>query len=123
LPIRDTSPTPIGPPATKPVAGVLHKDGPVVAIRVKDETTPESKAKPSGVEGYELLCSVTNAGTAAPADERQYFSLGLAKKSDRTITFESSDLGKTAHLRPVWINPRGQRGPLGDVVSVNLLAA
>ncbi|HEX8520713.1 MAG TPA: hypothetical protein VF669_00570 [Tepidisphaeraceae bacterium] len=122
LPIRDTSPSAIAPPATKAVASVLARDGVNVALRVKDELTPESKAKPAGVEGYELLCALTTPGASAPADQRQYFSLGLNKKSDRTIAFESADLGKTAHLRPVWINPRGQRGPMGDPVSVNLAA-
>jgi hypothetical protein len=122
LPIRDITPSPIAPPATKAVAMVLGKDGVIVDLRVKDELTLESKAKPPGAAGYELLCAVTAAGAPAPMDDRQYFSFGVAKKSDRTIAFEAADLGKTAHLRPVWISPRGARGPMGDAVSVNLAA-
>jgi len=122
LPILDKTPTPVAPPTTKPVLTIRDSDKQGCSVRAKDELTLETKAKPPGVEGLEILMTIQPAGTPAPADLRQWFSGGIAKRSDFVIPFEPSDAGKVAHIRAAWFSTRGSRGPLSDIVSLPIAA-
>jgi hypothetical protein len=122
LPIIDAEPTRRNPPESRPVIAVRGARSLAHDLRVKDELTLESKRKPAGADGYELMCVILPAGTTPPADPREWFSVGIGKRADYTVTYQPEDAGKVAHLRTVWFSPRGERGVLGEIVSAPIAA-
>jgi len=114
------SPTP--PPATKPVASMVELDGRAHLIRLVDEATPTRRARPLGTAGAEVYSFVAQNGETPPGDLEQWRHEGLATRSEFTVNYEQSDIGKLAHIRAQWINRKGQKGPVSDPITGTVAA-
>ena len=104
-------------PATRPVAHIEHS-GPLRHIlHWVDETTPHTRKKPHGVHGAEVLLKI---GDPAPVDEKTCAHMGIDTASPYTLDFDATDVGKTAYWFTRWVNTRGEKGPLGALVSAKI---
>lgn len=122
LTVQDHVRTPVPPPATKPVVNVVTNGGRRQTIRLVDETTPLKRARPVGVAGAEVYSYVQTSAEAPPADLEAWRFEGLATRSEFEIGYNSADVGKTAHIRALWYNAKGQSGPESDEVIVPIAA-
>lgn len=110
LPLHDRDPSPIPAPATKPVLTVLGIDH----LRLADETSPDSRTKPTGVDGAEIWCYV---GENPPSELSGWSMYGLTTRTRVEVRHRPEDRGKTVHLVARWFNPRKQVGPQSAPVS------
>jgi hypothetical protein len=113
---KDVTPTPVPPPATKPLL-VLASDG---SLRVKDETDPERRGRPPGTKGAVVRMKL---GATPPApDGSDLRFAALATRDVLTLPLAPGSVGQTCWVVAQWYNERGQLGPSSDVVS-KLIAA
>lgn len=119
LTLVDGSVTPTPPPPTRPVPSVATIAPGRHTLRIADEFTPSSRAKPYGAAGAEIYVS---RGVTAPAgvDACQY--VGLATGNTYVVNHAPATAGQTAYYLARWINGRGQRGPVSSVVSGTIAA-
>lgn len=123
VPVHKTTPTPIPAPVTRPIVAVLTPPvGRTVTISVKDETTPEKKAKPFGVDGAEVYSYVPTGDEAPPADLEKWRFEGIAKRYAFDVAFNPEDVGKTTYIVAVWFNPRGESGPVSTPATATVAA-
>jgi len=118
LNVRDTDPTPIPPPATKPILA-LDPDG---ALRLVDETMPDRRGKPAGVAGAAVYMKVAAPGDPAPASvEDAKFTL-LTSRPRCPLPVPPYSNGKTLYVFARWYNARGEMGPVGPMASTSIAA-
>jgi hypothetical protein len=123
LPVHKTTPTVIPVPVTKPVLAIAGiSKGRAVTIRIQDETTPTKNAKPFGVDGAEVYTYVPTASEAPPVDLTKWRFEGIAKRASFELNYDGEDVGKTAYVRALWFNPRGESGPASDDVTATIAA-
>jgi hypothetical protein len=114
--VRDTQPTPVGPPTSRPVGRVDSGQRLRHTVHFADEATPTSKAKPAGATGCEIWVKI---GTA-PVDPAELTFLALDTNSPYVTEFAGADGGKTAHYMLRWVNPRSEKGPWSETVSATI---
>ena len=114
LPIWDREPSPQPPPSTRPVLSLVAAAGNLQLLRVVDETTPTSKAKPEGVAGVEVYAWI---GPNPPAELSQWQSKGLFTRSSFEISYTSEDAAKQATLMARWYNAKGEYGPASEPIT------
>jgi hypothetical protein len=126
LTVRKTTPTPIPAPVTKPIVSPTGSSSASVSIRMSDETTPDSKARPFGAKAMEVWASV---GIAPPAGPDATTFRGLATKNTVgpgsrafVVAFDNADVGKTAYLYGRWVNAAGQPGPWSSIATATIAA-
>lgn len=117
--VRDAVPTPIGAPTSKPVVNVERILNAEHVLRIRDEATPTSNAKPDGAIGAEVWMKV-GPGEPASIDECDY--VGLATRVPYSVTLDAADKGKDAFYIVRYINARGEAGPTSDQVSATIAA-
>lgn len=115
VPPRDPSNTPVPPPATFPVITVLNSTSLQTNIQIRDTLTPTSRAKPAGVEQYELY-AVTSATAITNPAVIPYRR--VATITPFPIPWQSTDAGKTAYIAARWTNRKGDVGPWSAIVPV-----
>lgn len=119
LNLRDSTPTPIPPPATRPIIS-FDTTGPLVSkLRIADELSPSSRAKPSGAIGCEVWVKI---GGTAPISINDCRYEGLATRNQATVEFPAGSGNQTCYAIGRWINERGQVGPASNVVSATIAA-
>ena len=114
LHIRDVSPTPVPPPATKPSLRIVRTDQGFMDITAVDEATPLRRARPVGSVGMLLYRAVATTAINDPADAQFLTFVG---KPAAHSTFTAADRGKTATYFARWTNARGETGPWSNGVS------
>ena len=114
--VRDTTPTPVGPPTTRPVATVDTSERLRHVIEFTDEATPTSKARPAGVMGCEIWVKI---GTT-PVDPSELTFLAVDTRTPYTADFPGADGGKTAHYMLRWVSTRGEKGPWSATASATI---
>ncbi len=114
LHIRDTSPTPVPAPSTKPSLRIVRTDQGFMDITAVDEATPLKRARPVGSVGMLLYRAVATTAINDPA-EAQF--LTFVGKPAAHATFTAADRGKTATYFARWTNARGETGPWSNGVS------
>lgn len=119
LTIPDATGTPIAAPVTKPVATVSQITSGQHTIRLQDELTPLSRAKPFGAIGAEVY---VKRGTTPPVTTADCVFVGVASRDRMVIDHSGATPGQTAYYLCRWINGRGQRGPVSSVVSGTIAA-
>jgi hypothetical protein len=115
---RDAAPTPIPPPATRPLLAV-EPDG---TLRLVDESMPENRRKPAGVSGalvFAKIAPATDAPPVTPDDAR--FAL-LATRARAAVPLPAGSNGKTLWVLAQWYNERGELGPVSAVASTTIAA-
>jgi hypothetical protein len=115
LTIRDTTPTPVPPPATKPLLAV-DPDG---TLRLVDETMPDRRGKPSGVRGAVVFTKIDGPAPTDPDDAK--FSI-LATRFRAALPIPGGSNGKTLWVLAQWFNERGELGPVSAVASTTIAA-
>lgn len=112
--------TPIPAPVTKPLAIVVGYNPLGHVLQIRDESTPDSRAKPAGV----ISCQVWGKiGPVAPIDLSECVMLGVYTKPFLSLTFGSDAGGKKMFYLCRWQTRRGLVGPLSDVISPTVPAA
>jgi hypothetical protein len=114
LPIWDREPSTVPAPSTRPVISLVAAAGNLQLLRVVDETTPTSKAKPEGVAGVEIYAWI---GETPPAELSQWQSKGLFTRSSFEISYTSEDAAKQATLMARWYNAKGEYGPVSEPIT------
>jgi len=114
LTIKSGAHTPVGAPATSPIATVDFSTRLQHSVYFVDENTPTSKAKPEGVHGCEVWKKL---GNPAPVNETELAFAGVCTRSPFTVYFHGDDAGKNAWYWLRWVNTKGEHGPWSSAVS------
>jgi hypothetical protein len=122
LPVHDLAPTPVPVPATKPVLELAGEDICRHTVRLFDEATPTSRAKPQGSAGAQVFTFIAANGENPPIELDQWTLRGLATRSEFEVVYPGADAGKKAYIAARWFNSKGEVGPRSDAVA-RLIAA
>lgn len=117
LTVPDTIRTPSPVPTTHPTAQIDVSQPLRHTGQVRDEATPNRKAKPKGVYGVEVRYQV---GGAEPTDPSQMLTLGTFPNSTFVKDFPLADAGKVVYYYMRWVNKRGQPGPWSELISATI---
>jgi hypothetical protein len=117
LPIRDDTRTRPPVPTTRPVGQVDTSQRLQHTIHWRDESSPNSKAKPTGVRGAEIWLFV---GPTPPTDPAQAHFVALDTASPYLLVHEPTDAGKLAHYLLRWVNTRSEPGPWSETISATI---
>ena len=119
LHVRDSVPTPVPPPVTHPVVSIDKLGSLQSSLRITDEMTPSSRAKPDGVQGAYLYVKIDGTAPATPDDCK---FAGTATRNQHVISFPSGSAGKTFYVLAQWVNHKLEAGPVSSVVSSTIAA-
>jgi hypothetical protein len=117
LPIRDATRTRVAVPTSRPVGQVDTSQRLQHSISWRDESAPNSKAKPAGVRGAEIWLYV---GAAPPSDPALAHFVALDTASPYVLEHDAADAGKLAHYLLRWVNTRSEPGPWSETVSATI---
>lgn len=107
--VRKTTRTPAPVPSTTPsIQRIDTSTRSILRLFIVDATTPETRAKPAGVQGCEIREQI---GGTAPVDPGAMQFLAIETRMPYRADFEATDVGKTAYFALRWLNTRGVPGP------------
>jgi hypothetical protein len=110
---KDTTHTPIGKPTTRVLITELKALGGFqTEIRFQDETTPNSRAIPYGMNGCLLNYTVS---TEKATDYALLKDTTLMTHSLFTLSLGPEAEGKFLSCAPRWQSERGELGPWGEI--------
>lgn len=113
--VRKTTKTPVAVPTTVPILPRIDTSTrAILRLFFADSTTPDSKAKPAGVQGAEIREQI---GGPAPTNPETMAFLAIDTRSPYRADFEQTDVGKTVYFALRWVNTRGQSGPWSQIFS------
>jgi len=115
---KDTTPTPVPPPATHPMLAV-DPDG---EARIVDETMPDHRRKPAGVTGAIVYTKIGPATDEPPVNPDDAKFAVIATKNRFAIPIPPGSNGKTLWVLAQWFNQRGELGPVSAVASTTIAA-
>lgn len=118
--VPDTTPTPVGPPTTRPVVKVDSRQRLQHTIHFADEATPTRKAKPAGVAGAEIWVKLAPVADPPPADPAALTFIALDTRTPYVLDFDGPDGGQNAHYMLRWVNTKGQKGPWSETASATV---
>jgi hypothetical protein len=113
LHLPNPGPHPRNPPAkTAPIVTVEACGHGQVRVSVRDEATPDSKAKPHGQQGARILLKLS----ATPLLQIEDFRDATQELLTHTTTFDYTDhAGEHLYAVGCWQNTTGQTGPWGNI--------
>jgi hypothetical protein len=117
LPIRDATRTRVAVPTTRPVGQVDTSQRLQHTISWRDESAPNSKAKPAGVRGAEIWLYI---GPTPPSDPALAHFVALDTASPYLLEHDAADAGKLAHYLLRWVNTRSEAGPWSETISATI---
>ncbi|MDR0645119.1 MAG: hypothetical protein LBG05_09525 [Treponema sp.] len=113
---KDSHPTPIGEPSTRPlITDIRAVGGYQVKVWFRDETTPTSRAIPYGDNGC-LLCFTW--GKEQTQDITALTQTKLLTHSPFTLTFPPEAQANFLSCAARWQNEKGELGPWSDIQHV-----
>ena len=118
-PVRDTSKTPVPPPAEAPLITVDTGSRLQHTLRFSFGEG-RGRAKPAGTTGYGVWAAV--GGATPPTDLSACTFLGIASKGSFTRDYPGADGGKTVWYIAACLNAKGERGPLSETVAATIAA-
>jgi hypothetical protein len=113
LHVRDTKPTTIKPPHTRPELDIDVVDFRRLAINFRDMGS-KSKARPYGVNGALVKFAVLDT---PPADHNALTRTVLATRTPHILEFTEEERGKTVYIVICWQNEKGELGPWSEIES------
>jgi hypothetical protein len=119
LHVRDTTPTPVPPPATFPQLTVAEPMRGVQDVRAHDSATPDRRSKPMGAAGMLVF---RNIGTTAVSNPAECAFLKFISRTELVSQFDPADNGKVATYFARWTNAKGEVGPWSPAVSMPIAA-
>jgi len=117
LTVKDDIRTAVGAPASHPVGEVETSQKLVHIIHFRDEFTPNSIAKPAGVQGAQIW---VKTGGAPPVDYKECQYVATDSRTPYNCNFEGADAGKTAYYLLRWTNSKGETGPWSPLVQATI---
>lgn len=120
--LRNTARTRVGGPSSRPLALVESGQRLTHQLRLVDESTPNRRARPRGIERAEVFVALTAPGQPAPSDPREYRYIGSVKRGETTLRFETNKGGMQAHYLSRWVSTSGATGPWSDTASATVAA-
>ncbi|MDR2641545.1 MAG: hypothetical protein LBC74_02000 [Planctomycetaceae bacterium] len=111
LHVRDTAPSPIPVPSSRPEMNIDVLDFRRLSVSFHDFGSA-SKAKPYGVNGAVILYSVLNS---PPQGLDDLTHTVLATRTPYIFEFNDKDRGKTVYFAICWQNEKGERGPMSEI--------
>ena len=118
--VPDSTPTPSGPPTTRPVLKIESGQRLQHTFHFADAATPTRKAKPAGVQGCAIHVAIVAAGTPAPPDPAAYAFVTLDTRTPHVMNYDGGDGGKTAHVIARWVSTRGENGPWSETATATI---
>ena len=115
--VPDTTPTPVGPPTSRPVVTVDTSQRLQHTIEFGDELTPTSRAKPDGVRGAQIWVKI---GDPPPVDPDELTFLATDTRTPYVANFDGADGNKVAHYMLRWESTRGDVGPWSETASATI---
>ncbi len=115
--VPDTTPTPVGPPTSRPVVTVDTSQRLQHSIAFADETTLTSRAKPDGVRGAQIWVKI---GDPPPVDPDELTFLATDTRTPYVANFDGADANKVAHYMLRWESTRGDVGPWSETASATI---
>ena len=113
LHVRQTTHTPVPPPASRPELDIDVLDFRRLKISFRDFGS-NTRAKPQGVTGAVILYSVLDS---PPEDITALSNSLLATRTPRILNFSESERGKTVYVAVCWQNGKGEQGAWSDIES------
>jgi hypothetical protein len=113
LHVRDTTPSPIPVPHTRPELDIDVLDFRRLKVIFHDMAS-DSKAKPYGVNGAVIIYAVLDA---PPADHSALTRSVLATRTPHILEFTEEERGKTVYVAICWQNEKGEKGPWSEIES------
>ena len=110
--VRQTVPTPIGPPTSAPVVTIQSSSSYALNGRFSDENTPDLRARPFGAIGAQIY---TKVGGTAPTGPEQCTFKQFQTRQPMALQFTGPDAGETCWVFARWQNRRGEAGPWSAV--------
>lgn len=113
--VRKTTRTPAPIPSTTPsMQRIDTSTRGILRLFIVDASTPESRAKPPGVQGCEIREQI---GGTEPVDPNTMPLLVIETRPRYRADFAPTEVGKTVYFALRWINTRGEHGPWSEVYS------
>jgi hypothetical protein len=122
LPLRDPTPTPIGPPSTYPLATLSPQGGARHELRLSDSATPTRRRRPRYAVAAEVRFAVAAAGQPIPGPGDAWSRTAFVTRSVSEIESDPADAGKTLVAQPRWLGTKGQVGPWGPIETGTIAA-
>jgi hypothetical protein len=113
LRVRDTTPSKIPVPTTRPELDVDVLDVRRLRLRFHDMGS-SNNARPYGVNGAVVAYAVRDTPPSSPNDLTRTV---LATRTPFTLEFTEEERGKTVYFAICWQNERGERGPWSEIES------
>jgi hypothetical protein len=117
LTIDDSGRSPIPAPTTAPVLTIANGAPLHHVVRFADESSPDRRAKPAGVQGVLLAVVV---GTTPPTDLADMPVQGLMTRQGFDLGFDLGDKGKNAYYAGRFVTPTGLPGPWSTVTQLTI---
>jgi hypothetical protein len=117
LTIDDSGRTPIPAPTTAPILSIFNAAPLHHSVRFVDETSPDRRAKPAGVQGVLLAVAV---GTTPPVDFATMPVQGLMTRQNFDLGFALPDKGKNAYYAGRFVTPSGLPGPWSALAQLTI---
>jgi hypothetical protein len=118
LPVHDTKPSPVPPPAVAPILTVVSAVGNTVRLRLEDATAPSRRGKPANVAGAAVFSFV---GDEPPADLAAWSFEGNTSRTTFDVVFPASVApGALVWFCACWFNPRLANGPVCAGLSTHI---
>ena len=86
-------------------------------ISWRDSNTPDSKAKPAGVFGCQILYKI---GGNPPVDAKECEEAAIDRSSPYLMEFDGADGGKTVYYLLRWVSNSGEKGALSPLFSATI---
>jgi hypothetical protein len=115
---RDDTRAHVPAPTTRPVGQVDISQRLQHMISWRDESLPNSKAKPAGVRGAEIWAFI---GPTPPTDPAHAHFVALDTASPYLLVHEAADVGKLAHYLLRWVSTRSEAGPWSETISATIM--
>ena len=112
--VPDLIPTVIPAPGTVPLLSVISATSGSLQMRASDSATPDSRAKPYGYVGLEIVRIVT---PTPPANGDGGVSVGLFTRQPMFVASPPANIGLMCHYFARWYNARGLFGGWSLVAS------
>jgi hypothetical protein len=113
LHVRDTTPTTVQVPKTRPELDVEVVDFRRLKLLFHDMGS-KSKAKPYGITGAVIACAALDAPPVGPGALTRTM---LATRTPHIIEFTEEERGKTVYIVACWQNEKGERGSWSEIIS------
>jgi hypothetical protein len=114
IPVIDSTRTPIGEPKTVPVFRFVTKGPGHLSLPFSDEATPDSRARPYGMNGAVVSHTVADRPVT---NTKELTRTELATRSPHQLYFEAEERGKIVSVAMQWQTEGGVRGKFTEIQS------